>query len=243
MLVSPRNLLGITLVACIVYPGAQSAFAQRPAFPPGQAVPGQPGVPGQQVVPGRPGVPNQTFDRGMGHDQNQLLQGSFFIGAPVMLQGGVSYGTLRDFVISNNGCIESAVIAVDNGLVAVPWGMGMFDVGRRSFVLDIGRDRIRDLPRIRDVAELRDPRIQQRVQTFYRGGDRNNMRGDQRGFENRPDNRQRGVENQPQHQPQHQPQPGNTNRGTAPTTPGTRGTGNEQRPANPPANQPEKRER
>ena len=127
-----------------------------------------------------------------------------------MLQGNASFGTVKDFVITDSGCLEYAVIAADNGLVAVPWGAGMFDFGRHAFMLGFGRDRVRDFPRIRDIAELRDPKVQQRVQTFYRG-DHNNMpkNGEQRGAENRG-GENRGAQTQPATQPQPR---GNTVRG------------------------------
>ena len=38
-----------------------------------------------------------------------------------MLQGNASFGTVKDFVLTDSGCLEYAVIAADNGLVAVPW--------------------------------------------------------------------------------------------------------------------------
>jgi hypothetical protein len=219
MSVSARRLLDIALVACIAYPTAQSAFGQivRPAGPPA-------GQPPAQVVPNGQFGPNRTFAPDARRDHDRFLQGSIVLGSNVVLQGGVTFGTVRDFVFSDNGCLEYAVIAADGGLVAIPWGVGMFDVDRRALTLDFGRDRIRDLPRIRDIAELRDARMQQRVQTFFRGDRdaRGNMRGDQRGFDNRPDNRQRGFENQPQ-------QNGRTIRGAAQPP---RPQGNE-RPANP----------
>jgi hypothetical protein len=210
MVVSARKLLDIALVACIAYPTAQSAFGQtiRPAGPAGQV------APGRQVAP----IAGEAR-----RDENHILQASAIIGSTVMLQGGGNYGTVRDFVISDSGCLEYAVLSADNGLVAIPWGAGNFDFGRRAYVLGFGRDRVRDFPRIRDIAELRDARVQQRVQTFFRG----NQNTPQRGVENN----QRGAQNQPQ----------NNNRGTAPTT---RGNGNE-RPAAPAANRGgnERRER
>ncbi len=211
MFVSARKLLDIALVACVVCPTAQCALGQvvRPAGPPA----------GQIAPNGQVGA-NRTFAPGARGDQNRMLQGSVILGSNVMLQGGVSYGTVRDFVISDSGCLEYAVIAADGGMVAIPWGAGMFDVGRRAFTLDFGRDRIRDLPRIRDVAELRDPQMQQRVQTFFRGN--HDAHGDMRGNNNRQENGQRGVENQPQ-------QNGKTVRGAAQPQ---RPQGNE-RPANP----------
>ncbi len=221
MIVSARKLLDIALVACIAYPTAQSAFGQvgRPAAPPAGRV-----APNGQVGQDRTFAPDA---RDAGHDQNRFLQGSTLIGANVMLQGNASFGTVKDFVLTDSGCLEYAVIAADNGLVAVPWGAGTFDFGRHAFMLGFGRDRVRDLPHIRDIAELRDPKIQQRVQTFYRG-DHNNMpkNGEQRGAENRGgENRDAGAKTQPQPT---QPQPrGNTVRGAATTRP--QGT---ERPAN-----------
>jgi len=201
MIVSVRKLVDIALVACIAYPSAQCAFGQtiRPAQP-GQV---QPNVQPGNVQPGA----DRTFAPGNRAD-NRILQGSTIIGSNVMLQGGVSFGTLRDFVISDSGCLEYAVINADNGLVAVPWGAGMFDFGRRAFMLDFGRDRVRELPHIRDIAELRNPQIQQRVQTFYRGGDH----GDRamRGNNANP----RGAENQPR---EAQPQNRGTVRGATPS--------------------------
>jgi hypothetical protein len=199
MIVSARKLLDIALVACIAYPTAQSAFGQvgRPAAPPAG-----------QVGQNRAGAPEARDAR---RDQGRFLQGSAIIGSNVLLQGNASFGTVKDFVLTDSGCLEYAVIAADNGLVAVPWGAGNFDFGRRAFVLDFSRDRVRDFPRIRDIAELRDPQIQQRVQTFYRG-DHNNMRnGEQRGAENRGAENRDGGKTQPQPT---QPQPrGNTVRG------------------------------
>ncbi|HEV8071285.1 MAG TPA: PRC-barrel domain-containing protein [Planctomycetaceae bacterium] len=213
MFVSVRKLLDLALAACIAYPTAQSAFAQvRPVGPPA-------GAPPAQVAPNGQLGPNRTVAPDARRDQGRFLQGSVILGSNVLLQGGANFGTVRDFVISDSGCLEYAVIAGDGGLVAIPWGAGMFDVGRRAFTVDFGRDRIRDLPRIRDVSELRDPQMQQRVQTFFRGN--HGARGDMRGNNNRQDNGQRGAENQPQ-------QNGRTVRGAAqpPRTPGN------ERPAN-----------
>jgi hypothetical protein len=184
MFVSARKLLDMALVACIAYPTAQCAFGQtnRPAAPPtGQA------------APNGPVGTNRTFAPDAGRDQNHILQGSALLGSTVMLQGGGNYGTVRDFVISDSGCLEYAVLSADNGLVAIPWSAGTFDSGRRAFMLGFGRDRVRDLPRIRDIAELRDARVQQRVQTFFRG-DHMQGKGDQRAT----DNAQRGAENHTQ---------------------------------------------
>ncbi|HEV8003685.1 MAG TPA: PRC-barrel domain-containing protein [Planctomycetaceae bacterium] len=204
MIVYARKLLDIALVACIAYPTAQSAFGQvaRPEGPrAGQAAPART-VAGEER-------------RG----ENRILQASAVIGSTVLLDGGVNYGTVRDFVISDSGCLEYAVLSADNGLVAIPWGAGTFDYGRRAFVLGFGRDRIRDLPHIRNIAELRDAGVQQRVQTFFRGN-QNPRNGEQRnGVQPGAENHPRGGENRPQ--------PG-TIRGAAPRP----GPQNNQRGAN-----------
>jgi hypothetical protein len=178
MIVSARKLLDIALVACIAYPTAQSAFGQvaRPEGPrAGQA------------------APARTAAREERRDENRILQASAVIGSTVLLDGGVNYGTVRDFVISDSGCLEYAVLSADNGLVAIPWGAGTFDFGRRAFVLGFGRDRISGMPHIRNIAELRDAGVQQRVQTFFRGN-QNPRNGQQPAAENHP----RAGENRPQ---------------------------------------------
>jgi hypothetical protein len=205
MFVSARRCFRLALVACIAYPGAQSAFGQ--VFSQQRSV----APPAGQTAPGRANSPNQTFASGARGDQNRMLQGSVIIGSAVTLQGGANFGTVRDFVLSDSGCVEYAVIAAGNGLVAVPWGSGSFDVGRRAFALSFGGERIRDMPHIRDISELRDAGVQQRVQTFYRGNHNGQMNGQQpqRGAENQ----QRGATAQPQ---KGQPQKGATTRGAAP---------------------------
>jgi hypothetical protein len=206
MFVSARRFFRLALVACIAYPGAQSAFGQ--VFSQQRSV----APPAGQTAPGRAIAPNQTFASGARGDQNRMLQGSVIIGSAVTLQGGANFGTVRDFVLSDSGCVEYAVIAAGNGLVAVPWGNGSFDVGRRAFALNFGGDRIRDMPHIRDISELRDAGVQQRVQTFYRGnhnGPMNGQQPQQRGAENQ----QRGAATQPQNA---QPEHGATTRGAAP---------------------------
>jgi hypothetical protein len=188
MFVRVRKLVDLALIACISYPAAQTVYgqvAQRPAPPAGQVAPGQ--------TLGNDARGQRDLGR---RDDNRILQGSSLIGAPVMFQAGGNFGTLRDFVISDSGCVEYAVIGADNGLVAVPWGNGMFDVGRRAFVVDFGRDRIRDLPRFRDVADLRDAGLRGRIHTFF-GNNRNGMQ--QHGAAFRPENNARSQNNPNEH--------------------------------------------
>jgi hypothetical protein len=148
-------------------------------------------------------------------DQDRFLHGSAILGSQVFLQQGVVAGTIRDFVISDNGYVEYAVVETENGFIAIPWNAGIFDVARRGFVVDFSRDRFRELRHFRHISELRDAGLQEHIQTFFRG----TRTGDapQGGMNNRqPNNQQNGA---------------NTNRGTAPiaaarTTPGARTNGN-----------------
>jgi len=132
-----------------------------------------------------------------------------------MLQGGASYGRVQDFVIGDGGCVEYAIVSYNNGLVPIPWGVGMFDSGRRAFMVDISRDRIREFPTIRQISELNNPQFTQRVQTFYHGT-------------NRPDTNHSDVNRQGASA---NPVPSNTrgettNRGNAPKSTPARAEGN-----------------
>jgi hypothetical protein len=137
-----------------------------------------------------------------------------------MLQGGTAYGKVQDFVIGDGGCIQYAVVSYNNGLVPIPWGVGMFDFDRRAFMVDISRDRIGQFPTIRQISELNNPQFTQRVQTFYHGTNRPEMN---RTDVNRPDaNRPQASEN---------PGPSNnrgetTSRGNAPKSAPARTEGN-----------------
>jgi hypothetical protein len=161
------------LAACMLIPAVQ-AFGQVDL----QAGPG--GV-GLQIGPVRAGV-GAARDPAPAHDWNgnprpagdvassgQYFQSSTIIGAPVMLQDGGSFGRVSDFVVSNGGCIEYAIVNYDNRFVPVPWGVANFDFGRRVFRVGFGRDRLRDLPTFTNVSELNNAHFSHRVQTFYRG--------------------------------------------------------------------------
>jgi len=150
-----------------------------------------------------------------GRDHGRFLQGSAILGSQVFLQQGVVAGTIRDFVISDNGSVEYAVVETDNGFIAIPWNAGIFDVARRGFVVDFSRDRFRELRHFRQISELRDAGLQEHIQTFFRGT-------------RTPDAPQGGMNNRQPNGPQNG---ANTIRGLAPmagatTTPAARTNGN-----------------
>jgi hypothetical protein len=138
----------------------------------------------------------------------------------VMLQGGTAYGTVQDFVIGDGGCIEYAVVNYNNGLVPIPWGVGTFDSGRRAFMVDVARDRIREFPTIRQISELNNRQFTQKVQTFYRGNGNRPMQN--RLDANRPQTNQPRVENPPAAAERGE----NANRGNAPRSAPARPAGN-----------------
>src|SRR5579862_3227501 len=118
-----QTYIGLGLAACLMFPAAQ-AFGQVDL----QAGPG--GV-GLQIGPVRAGV-GTTRDAAPARDLNgyrpwggdvaasgQYFQTGAIIGAPVMLQDGASFGTVSDFVVSNSGCIEYAIVNYDNRFVPV----------------------------------------------------------------------------------------------------------------------------
>jgi hypothetical protein len=196
MLFFVRRAVTLALVACVAYPCVQAYgqnFAQQPGFQDGRDL-------------GR-----RDTDR---RDHDRFLHGSAILGSQVFLQGGIVAGTIRDFVISENGYVEYAVVETSDGFIAIPWNAGTFDVGRRGLIVDFSRDRFRELHHFRNISELRDARLQQHIQTFFRGNRPGNF--PQRDINNRqPNNQQNGL----------------NNRGTAPNTPaatnpGTRANGN-----------------
>lgn len=153
---------------------------------------------------------------------SRLLRTSQIIGSRVLLQDGAPYGAVSEFVIGDNGCVDYAVVAYNNRWFAIPWGAGMFDFERRAFVLDIPRNRIRDVPTFTTIAELNNAQFQNRVHTFFRGNMHNGEHPMNRG--------NNGVapghnENGPQRNP------GATNPG--PTNPGAANRGETVQPGTP----------
>ena len=168
-----RRNVRLGLAACLMLP-AVHAFGQVGV----QVGPGGVGFQAGPVSAGIGRAPDVgrdrdwSGDRGRGRDaaqDGQFFQSSTIVGAPVTLQDGASFGTVRDFVVSNGGCIEYAIVDYGNRLVPVPWGVGNFDFGRRAFRVGIARDRLRDLPTFTNISELNNAQFTQRVHSFYRG--------------------------------------------------------------------------
>ncbi len=181
-----RAAVALALAACVAYPTVH-ACGQDTA---------------QRVIrEGREFARRDTERR----DPGRFLHGSAILGSQVFLQQGVVAGTIRDFVISDNGYVEYAVVETENGFIAIPWSAGSFDVARRGFVVDFSRDGFRELRHFRQISELRDAGLQEHIQTFFRGT--RTGAGREGGMNNR--------------QPNPQQNGANTNRGNAPTAAAT----------------------
>jgi hypothetical protein len=182
LFVARKAAVALALAACVAYPTGH-ACGQDTA---------------QQIIRDSRDFARRDSER---RGQVRFLQGSTILGSQVFLQQGVVAGTIRDFVISDNGSVLYVVVETENGFIAIPWSAGSFDVARRGFVVDFSRDRFRELRHFRQIGELQDAGLQEHIQTFFRGA--------------RPDAPQGGMNNR-----QTQQNAANTNRGTAPIAAG-----------------------
>ena len=167
-----RAAVRMAVAGCVVFPGVGIAMAQ--VGPSSQIGPSS--RPDPSVAPrsgalqsGATRLGDSRYQAGMGGNGGRILQSSMIIGSPVALEGGVGFGTVKDFVIGDGGCLQYAVVSYNNGLYPVPWGVVNYDWTRHGLMVGLTRDRIRDIPRLNNMAELNDARFSQRVQTFYRG--------------------------------------------------------------------------
>ncbi len=220
-----RRNVRLGLAACLVLPAVQ-AFGQVGL----QVGPGGVGVQvgplsagvgaNQAVVPDRNASGYRDW-RGDATQYGQYFPGSAIVGVPATLQDGSSFGTVRDCVFNNSGCIEYAIVDYGNRLVPVPWGVANFDFGRRAFRVGITRDRLRDLPTFTNIAELNNAQFTQRVHSFYRG--------------NQPmENGQRRMANPHDARPQAGPPQPAARVGEAPHRTGAAVRGDQNRPASRP---------
>jgi hypothetical protein len=216
-----RRNVRLGLAACLVLP-AVHAFGQVGVQVGSGGLGVQVGPLSAGVGPNQAGVPDRNGDwRGDATQNGQYFPGSAIVGVPATLQDGSNFGTVRDCIFSNGGCIEYAVVDYGNRLVPVPWGVGNFDFGRRAFRVGITRDRLRDLPTFTNISELNNAQFTQRVHSFYRG--------------NQPmEKGQRRTANPNDARPQAgQPQPA-TRAGDAPHRTGEAVRGDQNRPASRP---------
>lgn len=101
----------------------------------------------------------------------QIRRISSLMGAPVQLQAGGTFGKVEDLVISDNGCIEYAVVGTEEKLIAVPFSLARMDFGRRVFTVDVERERFLKAPSFtrQRFPELRaDSEFGRQVHTFFR---------------------------------------------------------------------------
>ncbi len=92
---------------------------------------------------------------------------SVVIGGTVSLREGYRVGKIEDFIFDDHGCISMVVVTYGEHYVAVPWSIATFDFGQRTFVLDIERDRLSDIPTFTDFKVAGTVDFRRRVDTFF----------------------------------------------------------------------------
>jgi PRC-barrel domain len=153
MISRKHSLIGPALAGCLLLTGAGWALGQEERTPRDRPAP----VDRREET--RPGstVPMRRL--------------SAILGTTVQLQGGGTFGKVEDFVVNDNGCIEYVIIVADDRYVAVPFRAARIDFERRTFGLDLDRERLREVPtftrdRYPDLSAGSEYR--QRLDTFFR---------------------------------------------------------------------------
>jgi hypothetical protein len=92
----------------------------------------------------------ERYPQSSSYNRNRRI--SAMLGATVRTPNGEILGRIEDFVASEIGCIDYAIVSFSGmvgaggRLAAVPWTLATMDVGQRTVTLDIERDRIREAP-------------------------------------------------------------------------------------------------
>jgi hypothetical protein len=70
---------------------------------------------------------------------------SLLIGCSLSLEGGTSYGKVEDFLLSDAGCVESLVVAADDGYIVIPWAAATVNFEKRTIGVSVSRESLRGL--------------------------------------------------------------------------------------------------
>jgi hypothetical protein len=91
------------------------------------------------------------------------------IGGTVVLRDNASLGKIDDIVLSEDGYVEYLVVAYQDKFILVPWSAGKFDFDKRTVVLEIEKDRFRDVPTFtrEKWPDVSDTRYVESVYKFY----------------------------------------------------------------------------
>lgn len=59
------------------------------------------------------------------------------IGSNVVLQGDTRYGTIEDFVLNDDGCIEFVVVSYEGKRALMPWAVAKVNYGQKTVTFDV----------------------------------------------------------------------------------------------------------
>jgi hypothetical protein len=92
------------------------------------------------------------------------------VGAPVQLQSGGTIGRVEDFVLGDEGFLDSVVVSLEERLIAVPFRHAELDLARRLVILDVERERLLRFPIFARSKEVQTVSTLLRASIQLRGG-------------------------------------------------------------------------
>lgn len=148
----------------------------------------------------------------------QIRKATGLMNANVVVNGGTSVGRITDFVISDGGCIDYAVVGTDDHFVLVPYQAIRFDPGQRVVQVAVTQQAWRAIPTFTGTNwPVSDQLYIGRVRSAF-GLRESSYRGDRRGDDRRPLDRANDRRDQPT-PPQQRRDAENPNRNPPPPRP------------------------
>jgi hypothetical protein len=177
--------IGLGLSICLVASTAAAVHAQAPRGNRDQPGRTQVEERGRTQVEGRSRIDSRVRTETRVHERStQLLRSSVFVGSTVNLVGGTQFGTVRDVVISDGGCIDYVIVTYDNRLVPVPWDVISYNFDQHVVMVDIDQAQLRSIPTFTQFSELSNASFVQKVHSFYKTDERAHQRRTNRPIRN-----------------------------------------------------------
>src|SRR5262245_13796408 len=97
-----------------------------------------------------------------------VFQATRLIGFPIRLSDGERLGFVEDFIVDNAGRVPFIISTVDNEDIVIPFAAISFNrFSRGSLMLDFPIDIVDGVPRLTNLAQLSDPKFQERLVSFF----------------------------------------------------------------------------